>query len=299
MHAISQAFTTPPPRFVDVGHSQLAYRRFGSGPDLVFVHGWPLSSATWRDVVQQLAPHFTCHLLDLPGTGHTRTDANAPAGLRSHAQALLRAIDLLELDRFSLVAHDSGGGIARYAAADAGARVQSMVLAATEIPGHHSALLRMFVAAGRLPTGVWQRLMRSRWLLRSRMMLGSCFADPRHIDGDFDALLIEPLRRSHAAMDGQLRLLRTLDPREVDGLEGAHARIAAPTLLVWGTDDPFFPIAKARAMASQFAGPTEFVSIEGARTFLHDEMPERFGALALRHLRAHHPAAVTLADTGS
>ena len=44
-------FLQPPHRWVDVGDARLAYRRIGSGPDVFFVHGWPLSSATWRGVV--------------------------------------------------------------------------------------------------------------------------------------------------------------------------------------------------------------------------------------------------------
>ena len=41
-------FRTPPLRFLDVGGAEVAYRRVGSGPDVLFVHGWPVNSATFR-----------------------------------------------------------------------------------------------------------------------------------------------------------------------------------------------------------------------------------------------------------
>src|SRR5262245_53887289 len=68
------AFRGPPRAFLDVGHSRLAYRRFGQGPDVVLVHGWPLHSATFRRLVPLLADAFTCHLFDLPGAGQTESN---------------------------------------------------------------------------------------------------------------------------------------------------------------------------------------------------------------------------------
>src|SRR5262245_22432532 len=58
---VMRAFRGHPDAFIDVGHSRLAYRRFGRGPDVVLVHGWPLHSATFRCVVPMLANDFTLH----------------------------------------------------------------------------------------------------------------------------------------------------------------------------------------------------------------------------------------------
>src|SRR5262245_49620105 len=72
---VTRALCAAPTERIDVGHSRVAYYRFGSGPDLVFVHGWPLHAATFRKVVPELATAFTCHLIDLPGAGQTRCEA--------------------------------------------------------------------------------------------------------------------------------------------------------------------------------------------------------------------------------
>jgi pimeloyl-ACP methyl ester carboxylesterase len=59
-------FSKPPTNFIDVGHSRIAHRTLGCGPDVLFIHGWPLNGATWRNVVPRLADDFTCHVIDLP-----------------------------------------------------------------------------------------------------------------------------------------------------------------------------------------------------------------------------------------
>jgi hypothetical protein len=43
---VSAKLRGAPDRMLDVGHAKLAYYRFGQGPDVVCVHGWPLHAAT-------------------------------------------------------------------------------------------------------------------------------------------------------------------------------------------------------------------------------------------------------------
>ena len=284
MNDVTQSFRGPPHRYLDVGHAKLAYRCFGSGPDVVFIHGWPLSSATWRDVVAAMQNRFTCHLIDLPGAGQTELLGGTAFGIASHAKTVRDAIGQLGLSRYALVAHDSGGGIARYVAQGDADKVSSIVLAGTEIPRHHSTLLKLFVALRGLPTSAWRAVMSVGFLRRSRLMLGSAFENPAHGEGEFHELMIAPLLASNDAMEGPMTFLRALDPREIDGLDRVHADITAPTLLVWGSDDKFFPVEAAREMADQFGGPTTFVEIPKGRTFVHDEQAERFAELASEHL---------------
>lgn len=43
----------------------------GHGPDLVMLHGWSMHSGVWHQLAEGLAEHFTLHLVDLPGHGHS------------------------------------------------------------------------------------------------------------------------------------------------------------------------------------------------------------------------------------
>ena len=128
-------FRVPPRELVDVGHSRLAYRRVGRGPDLLLVHGWPLTMATYRRLLPTLAEQFTCHLVDLPGAGFTEISERTPISMHDHCDTLERAIEVIGLDRYALLAHDSGGFFARAVAARHGDRVTGIVLGNTETPG--------------------------------------------------------------------------------------------------------------------------------------------------------------------
>jgi pimeloyl-ACP methyl ester carboxylesterase len=274
-------------RFLDVGRLRIAYRREGRGPDVVFVHGWPLHSATWRHVVPRLAESFTCHLVDLPGTGRTDAPADHVIDFRSHAAAVRGAIDALGLSRVALLAHDSGGVVARLVAAD-DARVAALVLEGTEIPGHRPPVFATMLAALSLPgaASVLRASMRLGPIRRSRLGFGGCFTDPAYVEGDFRSLFVDPLVSDAKVADGHMRLVRSLDWADVDALVDVHARIRAKVQLVWGAEDPFFPLPVAEKMAPQFAGGAELRVIPRAKLFAHEDHPDAFAAHVAPFLRA-------------
>jgi haloalkane dehalogenase len=213
---------------IEVGEAALAHRQLGEGPDLVFVHGWPLHGLTWRHVAQRLSSRYRCHLFDLPGAGDSRWSAQTPFGIGAHAGALMRAIDELGLERFALVGHDSGAAVSRYVAAQAGARVWGNVVSGSEIPGHRPWLVVLMLMmsplggmrsyfpslrksdlaprSSGLRSDFLRSVLRTRWLRRSMVGFGACFHDVDRAEGEFQELFVEPLLRSDEALAGQMRL---------------------------------------------------------------------------------------------
>jgi haloalkane dehalogenase len=267
---------------VPVKNGALGYYRFGTGPNVVAVHGWPLHAATFRTLLPYLTRHFTVHLFDMPGTGHTLYEA--PIGFESNAAALREAIDAIGLGRYALLAHDSGGAIARLLAAS-DPRVQGLVLSGSEIPGHHPTLLALYLLCARVPllSKALTASLQIGFLRRSPLAFGTCFEDPRYADGEFSKWFVAPLR-DPAVAHGQMGLARALTFEFVDRLADVHARITAPTLCIWGERDPFFPVAKARAMLPQFRGSAELVVVPRAKLFVHEDHPAEFAAHALPFL---------------
>lgn len=280
----TELFRSPPERFLPVDGTELAYRRVGSGPDVLFVHGWPVSSATFRRLLPHLADQVTCHLIDLPGAGSSRFDANSRLSIEGHIAAVRRAIDLLELDQVAVVGHDSGGLIARHAVAG-DPRVQALGLIDTE-QLRLTARFRSFLLLRRVPGGgsaLGWVAGRPR-LRRNRLVLGAAFADRTLLDGEFDEFFLAPLHEDPARRDAAFTVLRSFDTRLVDGLPAIHSRIDVPVQLVWGEHDAFFPVAWAEAMVPSFPDAALTV-VPGAGLFSHEERPAEVAAALLSTLR--------------
>ncbi|MCB9752373.1 MAG: alpha/beta hydrolase [Myxococcales bacterium] len=274
-------FHAAPQRYLDVGDGAVAYRRVGAGPDVLFVHGWPASGATFRGLLPALAPHVTCHLLDLVGAGQSRFDRGTRVDLRRHIADVRAVVDALGLDDIAVVAHDSGGLIARHALAG-DPRVRSMALVSTEQPQGLNWRFRQFLLMAKLP-GFEHALSWAasrRRLRRSPYLLGDCFHDRALLDGEFEALYLAPLRDDPARRWAAGEFGRNFDPQLVRELAEVHARITAPVQLVWGEDDPFFPVARAREMVSTFPN-AQLRVVPRAKLFVHEERPAEVAAAIL------------------
>ncbi|MDP3274905.1 MAG: alpha/beta hydrolase [Deltaproteobacteria bacterium] len=272
------------PKLMDLGHTQLAYWRVGRGPDLLFVHGWPLDARTWRDIVSELSQDFTCHLIDLPGAGKTVSSAQTPTGFNGMVTVLVEAFDQIEFaGPVGLVGHDSGGSFARLLAAQRPEQISGLVLGNTEIPGHHPWRLRALLVLGR--SSLAPTMMRNVLSTRAGRwaMLRDCVHDTSLIESSLSPMFLQRLVDDPRALAGALAMAKTVRPEDFDAVGPAHREITAPVKLVWGAEDPWFPLQKARAMCAEFAGECTLVEVAQGKLFVHEEHPARFA----REIRAH------------
>jgi pimeloyl-ACP methyl ester carboxylesterase len=284
-HDLASLWSTPP-SYADVGTARIAWRQVGSGSPLLLVHGWPLTSFSFRRVLPRLAEHFTCILPDTPGLGETEWTERSDFRFPGQANTLRRFADSLDLGTFSVLAFDTGATIARELALADPRRVKKLVLLNTEIPHHRPPFIRLFQRTFRLPGAHlgMRTLLRTRALRRSAIGFGGCFADLSLLDGDFHAGMVEPLMGSPRRIEGARRYLLGVDWSLVDGLAQRHREIAAPVLLVWGAEDPTFPLARARELPGQFADCKGLVAVPGAKLLVHEEKPAEVVDAALPFL---------------
>ncbi len=256
--------------------ARLAYRAVGAGPALVLVHGYPVHGETWRKLLPDLAQRFTCYVPDLPGLGLTEWRSDTDFSFPGHARALREWIDALGLDAYDLLAHDTGGTVARCLADADGARVGRLAIINTEMPGHRPPWIPLYRHLAALPGASlsFGALLGRRWFRRSPLGLGGCFVNRDLLDGDFHARFIAPLLASPRRLQGSLHYLRGIGWDVVDGMRAVHARLRMPVQLLWGADDPTFPLPLGRAMAAQFSTPAAFVPIPRAALLPHEEQPE-------------------------
>src|SRR4051812_935760 len=170
----ADAYLAAPLRYHDVGDAEIAYRTFGGGDPVLLVHGWPLSGFTFRALIPHLG-EYTAIAVDLPGAGDTRWRPNNDFTFTGQARNLQRFVDAAGLASFHVVAHDTGGTIARALALLAPGRVRSMTLIGTEIPGHRPPWIPLFQRTFALPGAdvVFGMLARSNLFVRSSAGFGN------------------------------------------------------------------------------------------------------------------------------
>ena len=95
-------------RRVWIDNVNLHYVIGGSGPVIIFGHGWPASWYEWRKVMPQLSDRFTCVAFDLPGLGDSTPPTAFDTGTISK---LIKKfiVEHLEQKRVFVVGHDVSG----------------------------------------------------------------------------------------------------------------------------------------------------------------------------------------------
>lgn len=116
----------------EVNGVRINYRKGGSGPPLLLLHGYPQTHVIWHKVADQLAQRFTVVAADLRGYG----DSSKPDGGKDHVAYSKRemARDQVELmralgfERFDLLAHDRGARVSHRLAMDHPQAVRRLIL---------------------------------------------------------------------------------------------------------------------------------------------------------------------------
>lgn len=269
-----------------VGEASVHWRRDGSGPAVVFVHGFPLSGHTWDKVVSQLRDRFTCYTPDLIGLGRSRSATADDYSSQGQARALQGMLSQLGVGSYALVGNDTGGWVARELALIDRPRVSSLVLTNTEIPLHRPPWIPMYQALAHVPGfgSVLQQLLRVPALRRSPLIFGGCFHDLTQLGGEFHSRFVEPLIDTDARRQGALQFLRHMKFSRIDEFQQLHQQLTLPTLFVWGADDPTFPEPQAREMARQFPNVAGFHQVKNAKLFVYEEHPREVAAHIERFL---------------
>lgn len=108
----------------------LACRVEGSGPPLVFITGLGGRADYWRAQVKALAADFTCVTYDHPGIGDS-PPAPRPYSIAGWAEDVLNLAGALDIARFAVVGHSTGGAVAQHLAAHSPDRVAAVCLSGT------------------------------------------------------------------------------------------------------------------------------------------------------------------------
>jgi haloacetate dehalogenase len=107
---------------IETDEARINVRRGGSGRPVLLLHGFPQTSAMWRDIAPLLAERFSVVCADLRGYGGSgcppSAEDHAPYSKRTMARDMVAVMAQLGFERFSIAGHDRGGRVAYRAALD-------------------------------------------------------------------------------------------------------------------------------------------------------------------------------------
>lgn len=243
----------------------IAWDEAGSGDPIIFLHGVGGGAASWKFQLDHFGRNRRAIAWDMPGYGHSRLLENVT--FPALADALLRLMDHLDLDKADIVGHSIGGMVAQEFIALHPERVRSLVLSATS-PAFGSPdgdFQKKFVAARLGPLDAGKTMVDVAADVVPELI-------GEEADPDGVALALECMSRvPNETYRETMKCLVTFDRR--DTLQ----QIAAPTLLLAGEKDTNAPAPMMERMASRIPG-ARYVCLEGAGHLANMECPERFDA---------------------
>ncbi|MGW4244389.1 alpha/beta fold hydrolase [Nocardia sp. NPDC004722] len=282
-------------RTVELGYGTLRYRDTGTGPVVVFIHGFLVNSHTWRDVIPPVAAAgYRCLAPDLPLGGHSLPMPDADLTVGGVASLLEEFLERLDLHAVTLVANDSGGAITQVLLVRRPERVARAVLAGVDCFEYFPPpLLRWAMALAPLPGSVRMltEAMRVRALQRLPFTLGAITQRPLPPEV-MDGYLL-PSRTSAAIRADARRFLLDVSPRRTLDAAQLFGTVTIPVHVVWGSHSRLIPARFARRLAAAFPHGSLHL-IDEAQMLIQEDQPQ---ALAAQILEFLHDTAVLVRPT--
>jgi 3-oxoadipate enol-lactonase len=241
----------------------LAFERFGpAGADaLVLLHPIATHRAVWVTQAAVLSQCFEVLALDLPG--HGQSALVAEASMAAYAQAVLRTLDAVGIERAAVVGLSLGGMVAQALALQCPERVTALVLANTSgqtIPAARTVWQQRLAQAeqGGMDSQVAGTL--QRW-----------FTDAFHASAPLTLEWVGAMIRGTplAGYRAAVQAICALDHLS------ALAQLAVPTLVISGDADAAVPPAQTQALVAAIpnarqvilAGASHLSNVEQATAF--------------------------------
>jgi pimeloyl-ACP methyl ester carboxylesterase len=238
-----------------------------------------------------LAERFTVIAPDL--LGHGASDKpRADYSVAAYANGVRDLLDVLGIDRATIVGHSLGGGVAAQACYQYPHRVERLVLVST------GGVAREVAPALRLLSAPYAELTLPVTQLPGARLIARGLAEvarrtPLDLGRDadellrvFDGLPTGPARKSFTRT---LRSVVDWRGQLVTMLDRCYLAEDLPTLLVWGDRDGIIPVAHGRVAHEAMPG-SRLEVFAGAGHFPHHAEPERFVELLVGFIDATEPA---------
>lgn len=270
---------------VSVDGVTLAYEDYGAGQPIVFIHGLGASSASWRQVAQELATSYRTICLNLMGFGRSEKPREEQYTLERQAYLVRRFLEELDLGAPVLVGQSYGGGVCLIVAYQLG-EVQSETLGGLvlvdsicypqELPGYVKKLRTPLVRT----IGLWLVPPRLNALRLEKLFFYQDERINRALVRDYASSL-----RSKGARHALWSSAEHVVPANIDKLVESYPDISVPALIIWGKHDLVIPLNLGERLASEIPS-ARYVMLEDCGHNPQEELPSETAALIRSFLDA-------------
>jgi len=232
-------------QFIETNGIRLHYVTQGSGPLMLFLHGFPEFWYTWRHQIPVFAEHFTVVAVDLRGYN----DSDKPSEVHEYAigelvKDVAGVVSGLGYERCVLIGHDWGGAIAWHFAYAHPEMLEKLIILNCPHP-------QRFLEGFTNPTQWFRSAYMGFFQLPFLPELVLKANDYQFIDDAFDSMAvnrnaittadIQAFKTAAArpgALQSGLNYYRNMLPSFL--FQRSWPILEVPTLMIWGEDDPAF-----------------------------------------------------------
>jgi pimeloyl-ACP methyl ester carboxylesterase len=248
---------------------EVAYEVFGEGPPVVLVHGTPVRSYLWRNIVPALAESHSVYAYDLLGYGESEKGEGQDVSIPVQARLLGELAEAWGLDAPAIAGHDIGGGI---------------VLRAHLLEGVGFSRIAVLDAVVLTP---WlSEPMSSTWHVRE--YAEAYEAMPDHLFGAFFSAYLGETNsnlgeeafevylapwRGEGGRRAFVRQALQFEERHTGEIEPWLGSVEVPVLVAWGEEDGWLDPSQAPRLREEIPG-SELELISEAGHFVQEDAPQ-------------------------
>jgi pimeloyl-ACP methyl ester carboxylesterase len=267
---------------ITLSQGTIEYRDEGAGRPVVLIHGLLVGGNVWDRTLPLISARARCIVPTLPLGSHTLAmSGEADLSPTALASLIAELLERLGLQDVTLVGNDTGGALCQLVVAAHPQRVGRLVLTNCDAFENFPppAFRPLITGLARVPGAVASLavLGRLRPMRRAAMSLAPLTVEP--VPDTLVRSWVSPLR-TRAIRRDLLKVLRGISPACTLAAAERLPQFDRPALIVWGTRDPFFPLADAERLAAVFPD-ARLETIASARAFVQMDAPDRLAELVL------------------
>lgn len=256
-----------PEKWIEIRGAGICCLDEGAGDAILLVHGWAGNAWNWMSVWEALARNHRVIAVDLPGHGKSGCPKDFGFTMPEYADFLIELMDELGVEKATVVGSSMGGSVAAWAAIRHPDRVELLVLVDAAGTSVQNPLMKI---AGSIVTArTVIPLIHLVFPVNEQTVAAVPDSEKKRVE------LAEGLYRSDQRKCAGKALAKSMKSLGRDLVEDKLGRIAAPTLVIWGSDDGLLPVKAGEVYRDGIPGAKMTVIEKGNHTPMQWQ-PEEF-----------------------